>query len=62
MSIEELIDKITDELIVLYDMKGAILTSMLKSGYTGYVNLDVLNTKIQTLEHVISLIRDSENS
>lgn len=62
MSIEELIDKITDELIVLYDMKGTILTSMLKSGCTDFVNLDVLNTKIQTLEHVISLIRDSEDS
>lgn len=62
MSIEELIDKITDELIVLYDMKGTILTSMLKSSYTDYVNLDVLDTKIQTLEHVLNLIRDSEDS
>lgn len=62
MSIEELIDKITDELIVLYDMKGAILTSMLKSGYTGDSNLEVLNARIKTLEDVISLIRDSEDS
>ena len=56
----DLIVKIKNELVTLYQLKDSFLTEMIQSGEM-MTDLSVLDAKIETFEKVLKMI-DSKNS